>query len=151
MNRFGLLFLSMVLWSSFAAAESEAWIVIVNPPDNATTIRRDAQTGKDFVAGKMSKWADGKVVDLLLPSRSSGMLDPLARALGYKNAASLQRHWLRLTFSGRSDPPRFMESEAAIVEHVTAHRGAVGVIRAIDPDAVEFGANIAVIPLLETL
>ena len=151
MNRFGLFFLSMVLWSSLPAAEGEAWIVIVNPPDDATTIRLDAQTGKDFAVGKVSKWADGKVVDLFLPSKSSGMLNPLARALGHKNAASLQRHWLRLTFSGRSDPPRFLKSEAAIIEHVTAHRGAVGVIRASDPGAVDFGVDIAVIPLPETL
>jgi len=44
-----------------------------------------------------------------------------------------------------------LESEAAIIEHVTAHRGAVGVIRAAGTDAVDFGVNIAVIPLPEPL
>jgi len=83
---------------------------------------------RSVLMGRQVRWEDGSNIDLVLPSKASGVLDELSTVLGLRDASAFQRHWLRLAFGGRADPPRFLGSTEEILQFVRATPGAAGVI-----------------------
>ena len=89
----------------------------------------DQTTARSVLMGRSVRWQDGSAIKLVLPSKASGELDDLSQALGLRDAAVFQRHWLKLAFSGRGDPPRFLASGQEVLQYVQSTPGAAGAIK----------------------
>lgn len=131
-----LLVLSLALTSlTFADFEAESatqphWVMITHKVTEGTAKLSDDQTtARSVLMGRSVRWQDGSAIKLVLPSKASGELDDLSQALGLRDAVAFQRHWLKLAFSGRGDPPRFLTSGQEVLQYVRETPGAAGAIK----------------------
>jgi hypothetical protein len=116
--------------SPLTAQADGQWVMIVHQSETGSQAasRRSLPDPRSVLMGRQVRWEDGSNIDLVLPSKASGDLDELSSVLGLRDASALQRHWLRLAFGGRADPPRFLGSTEEILQFVRATPGAAGVI-----------------------
>lgn len=124
-----LAFAATALLPLNAQAEGQ-WIMIAHQGETGSQAasRRSLSDPRSVLMGRQVRWGDGSNIDLVLPSKASGALDELAVVLGLRDASAFQRHWLKLAFGGRADPPRFLGSAEEILQFVRATPGAAGVI-----------------------
>lgn len=83
---------------------------------------------KDVFLGKRALWTNGQAITVVLPSSDSRSFEYIAQwALG-SDAFDYQKHWLSLVFQGRSNAPVLVKDEAAVIEYVKSHPGAIGIM-----------------------
>lgn len=99
--------------------------VIVNRANAVSSISR-AELSALFMRRKRS-WRDGTEVRPVEPARTR-LRDEFSRAIHGKSVAYVTRYWHRVIFAGRGVPPEELPSDAAVIEFVKAHRGAIGYI-----------------------
>lgn len=116
--------------SPLTAQADGQWVMIVHQSETGpqAASRSSLPNPRSVLMGRQVRWEDGSNIDLVLPSKASGDLDELSTVLGLRDASAFQRHWLRLAFGGRADPPRFLGSTEEILQFVRATPGAAGVI-----------------------
>jgi len=116
--------------SPLTAKADGQWVMIVHQSETGpqSASRSSLPNPRSVLMGRQVRWEDGSNIDLVLPSKASGVLDELSTVLGLRDASAFQRHWLRLAFGGRADPPRFLGSTEEILQFVRATPGAAGVI-----------------------
>lgn len=83
-----------------------------------------------IVSGEQTSWANGSTIRLALPGKSSPQLDRISTRFMSATAKELQRHWLRLAFSGRAAPPKFFNSTEDLIAFLRKTPGSVGFIEA---------------------
>ena len=125
-----LLALAATALLSLSAKAEGQWIMIAHQSDSGlqTQSLGSLLDPRSVLMGRQVRWQDGSNIDLVLPSKASGVLDELSVVLGLRDASAFQRHWLRLAFGGRADPPRFLGSTEEILQFVRITPGAAGVI-----------------------
>lgn len=109
-----------------ARAPVPAFQVIVNSESPITTVERKFLA--DLFLKKATQWPHLEVarpVDLRTdtPARRAFSEDILRRSV-----AAVKSYWQQSVFSGREVPPPELESDAAVVQFVLRHRGAVGYV-----------------------
>lgn len=117
--------------------------VVANPSVTATSLTR-AELSAIFMRRTRS-WRDGtEVRPVEQPSRAR-VRETFSNAVHGKSVAYVTRYWHRVIFAGRGVPPEELASDAAVLEYVRTHRGAIGYIDGIIPpgDGVK---TIAVTP-----
>lgn len=132
-EKFSLLALLALVVTALLPLNAQAegqWVMIVHQSGagSQAASRRSFTDPRSVLMGRQVRWEDGSNIDLVLPSKASGDLDELSTVLGLRDASAFQRHWLRLAFGGRADPPRFLGSTEEILQFVRATPGAAGVI-----------------------
>jgi ABC-type phosphate transport system substrate-binding protein len=105
--------------------------VVVNRANGVTTIRR-ADLSALFMRRTRS-WRDGSEVRPVEPPSRSRVREDFSRAIHGKSVAYVTRYWHRVIFAGRGVPPAELATDAAILEYVKAHRGAIGYIARATP------------------
>ena len=114
-----LLFLSALLIGATATAQ----VAVVNP---RLVDSVDREKLKDILLGRVSAWADGSQITLVLSS------DPLSRAaiedLTGRDLDRLMRGWKRIVFAGNGAMPVVVESSAGALKEVGQHLGAIAIV-----------------------
>ena len=88
---------------------------------------------KAVFLGNKSLWDNNKTVTVVLTSSNSQNFEATAQwALG-TDAFEYQKHWLSLVFQGRSGAPVLLDSETEVVEYISAHPGAIGMLYSLPP------------------
>ena len=146
-----------------------AWVVAVGLSINCSAVKPDSvqwvaifhngdaelraggpeatRTVRKILMGETRYWSNGEAIDLVIPSKESRHLKGLTEVIGAGSDTMFQRHWLRLAFGGRADPPKFRSSMEEVVRYVERHPNALGVVRIEDlPPNVKLTAQ----PLVET-
>jgi ABC-type phosphate transport system substrate-binding protein len=77
-------------------------------------------------------WRDGAEARPVEPS-TERLREQFSRAIHGKSIAYVTRYWQRVIFSGRGVPPEALPSDAAVIEFVKTHRGAIGYINGATP------------------
>lgn len=80
-------------------------------------------------------WPDGTEVRPVEPPARSRVREQFSRAIHGKSVAYVTRYWHRLIFAGRAVPPGELSSDAAVIDFVRSHRGAIGYIDGNTPPA----------------
>ena len=81
-----------------------------------------------IVTGEQTSWANGSTIRLALPGKSSPQLEGISARFMTSTGKELQRHWLRLAFTGRAAPPKFFNSNEALLNYLRRTPGSVGFI-----------------------
>lgn len=115
-----------VLADPSASRPDARFQVIVHPSNPAVALRR-ADLSAIFLR-RMRSWPDGRGIDPVEPSAPDTVREAFSRAVHGKTAAYVTRYWHRLIFAGRAVPPPSLRSDAAVLEFVRTHRGAVGYV-----------------------
>ena len=123
-----LLAVALLCLGRVAPAGDDAFKVIVNPKNSATSIDRDFL--RDAYLKRATEWGDGhaiKPIDLSsrFPARERFTQDVLK-----KTTSQLKSYWNQQIFSGKGTPPPETDSTADLVEYVLANPGAVGYLPA---------------------
>ena len=117
------LLIALLLASSGVTAQD--LLLIANVPDGS-------QFSEDYawslLRGDKKNWDGGIGAQVALPSRKSQNYDEIAQTLLGFSGKSMQRLWFRLVFSGRVNPPTYLDSDADIVRFVMETEGAVALI-----------------------
>jgi hypothetical protein len=103
-----------------------AFRVIANPDNPAGSVSREFLE-RAFLK-KASDWGDGtsiRPVDLRV---DSGVRRAFSRTVLRRSTAAVRSYWQQQIFSGRGVPPPELDSDAAVVDYVLKHRGAVGYV-----------------------
>ena len=99
--------------------------VIAHPSATVTTLSR-AELSAVFMRRTRS-WRDGTEVRPVEPP-SKRVRELFSRTIHGKSVAYVTRYWHRVIFAGRGVPPEELSSDAAVIEYVKSHRGAIGYI-----------------------
>ena len=107
--------------------------VVVNKANPVSSLTR-AQLSAIFMR-RVRSWPDGTEIRPVDHRVEARVRERFSRDVHGKNVAYVIRYWQRLTFAGRGIPPPVMQSGTAVVELVSANRGAIGYIDATTPIA----------------
>jgi ABC-type phosphate transport system substrate-binding protein len=107
--------------------------VIVSARSTATTLGRD-QVAAIFL-GQTPAFPDGVVATAIDQPLGNATRNEFYERVAAKNPALLKAYWSKLLFTGRGQPPREVESNAAVKKLVAETPGMIGYIdsSALDP------------------
>ena len=102
--------------------------VVVNKANPVASLSR-AELSAIFMR-RMRSWPDGTEIRPVDHRVEARVRERFSRAVHGKSVAYVTRYWQRLIFAGRGIPPPVVPSGAAVMQVVSAHRGAIGYIDA---------------------
>ncbi len=105
--------------------------VVVHSANPVESLSR-SQLSAIFMKRIRSWPGGGEIVPVESPVRSP-LRERFSRAVHGKSVAFVVRYWQRLIFAGRGIPPQELPSDAAVLDLVKSHRGAIGYISAETP------------------
>jgi len=132
-----LLLVAVILLSAAPAQQTPPdapFHVIAHPSTNVASLSR-AELSAIFMRRTRS-WRDGAEVRPVEPA-SQRMRERFSRAIHGKSAAYVTRYWHRVIFAGRGLPPEALSSDAAVIEYVKTHRGAIGYVETAPGNGVK--------------
>lgn len=88
----------------------------------------------EILTGKQRKWEDGAPIVVVLPSKEAPHFQAVGDYWFNGSGSAMQRHWLRLVFSGRANVPIYAKSDAEVLAILDQTEGAVGVVRDAPPE-----------------
>ncbi|MDO8960349.1 MAG: hypothetical protein Q7U85_11510 [Rhodocyclaceae bacterium] len=118
-----LLFLSLLLMASLAAAEL---VVVANPRSGIERLTQEDVT--NIYLGRYRHLASGLTAEPVDLAGDAALKVRFYRALVGKNLAEINAYWARLVFSGRTRPPHVAENVEAALHYVAAHPGALAYV-----------------------
>lgn len=107
-------------------------IVIANPSIKASELSKASL--QEVFTGSASTLKDGSRASPILLSGGPAHEEFLKAYIG-KSDAAYRASWRSLVFSGQASMPKSMDGDAAMVDFVTAHPGAIGYIAKTSPHA----------------
>ena len=113
-------------------AQADFYLVVqANNPQRALTQKEAV----DLFMGRSRQFAGGLNAQPLDHARNSAARAHFYRLLTGMDMPQVNSYWARLTFSGQTQPPRPMDSEAAMVDALKRAPGAIGYLtqRPADP------------------
>ena len=129
--RYSAIFL-VLLSVSLISATASAQVAVVNPQ---LVDLVDREKLKNILLGRVSAWADGKQVVLILSS------DPVSRLaieeLTGRDLDRLMRGWKRIMFAGNGAMPIVVESSAGALKEVGQHLGAIAIVGLLETQVGE--------------
>ncbi len=114
---------SIALSASGVAAEDDPQLRPILVGNVKAEQLPDSVRVADIMRGDRRSWPDGTILTVVLPSRKHPLFDQVGKDFFAGKGAPLQRHWLRLVFSGRGNPPLYAESIEEMCELVQSNRG----------------------------
>jgi len=91
----------------------------------------------DIMRGNRRNWSDGSILTVVLPGRKHPSFRQVEKDFFAGRGSPLQRHWLRLVFSGRGNPPLYAESDEEMCEMVRSTRGSCALFYVPIPEACQ--------------
>lgn len=110
-----------------AWADSNLELRMVVHPDNPTgSVSREFVT--DVYLKRRTQWPGGETAHPVDQRADSGTRQLFSDKVLRRSVAAVKRYWQQRIFSGRELPPPELDSDAAVVDYVLQHRGAIGYV-----------------------
>lgn len=108
-------------------AKADAFIVIVNAKNPATSVDKD-RLSKMFLK-KVKRWEVGDAtVEPFDQLESTDVREAFTRAVHGKSISAIKSYWQRMIFSGRDVPPDEQDSDGEVMSEVAKDEGGVGYV-----------------------
>jgi hypothetical protein len=88
-----------------------------------------------IITGKQRKWENGAPIVVILPSKDAPHFQTVGDHWFNGSGSAMQRHWLRLVFSGRANVPIYAKNDAEVLAILDQTEGAVGIVKDAPPEA----------------
>lgn len=82
----------------------------------------------DLLTGKQRKWPNGTPIVVVLPGKEAAYFQAVGNEWFGGSGAAMQRHWLRLVFSGRANVPLYAQNSQHTLTLLSQTVGSVGVV-----------------------
>lgn len=116
----------LLLTLTFVASHADGLRVIAHPKAPAAKVDRKFVT--DAFLKKRTRWNDDLVIRPVDLGPSSSLRRRFSDDILGRSIEAVRRYWNQQVFSGRGVPPPQVDSEAAVVEYVLTHPGAIGYV-----------------------
>jgi ABC-type phosphate transport system substrate-binding protein len=100
--------------------------VVVNAKSAVGSVERTFLA--DVFLKKVVRWPNGEAILPVDLDAGSGVRRRFSDEVLGRPLAAVRLYWQQQIFSGRNIPPPELESDAAVVEFVAKHKGAVGYV-----------------------
>ncbi len=111
----------------WAVAQQEgAFVVIVKPASPVEIATREEIS--DLFLKKQQQWQDGTASEPVDQVSSSEIRRAFTREVHGRKVENIRSYWQQRIFSGTSTPPLELAGDAAVIEFVGEHPGAVGYV-----------------------
>jgi ABC-type phosphate transport system substrate-binding protein len=121
MRRLGTLILCCLFaWPPLAHADL---VLVANPQSGIERLTRDEVV--NIFMGRYRMLSSGITAEPIDLADDSGLRMRFYRALVNKSLAEINAYWARLVFSGKTRPPRVLDSPEAALQAVNANPGAL--------------------------
>lgn len=121
MRRLGILILCCLFaWPPLAHADL---VLVANPQSGIGRLSRDDVI--NIFMGRYRLLASGITAEPIDLADDSGLRARFYRALVNKSLAEINAYWARLIFSGKTRPPRVLDSAEAALQTVISNPGAL--------------------------
>lgn len=121
--------LLVLLASPFAVAD----VVVIGHPAGPDAL--DANQIRDLFTGRSSQLPNGQAAVPLDLATGNALREEFHNKVTGRSQAQLNAFWAQQVFTGKGQPPRTLDSTAAMKATVAATPGAVGYIPASEVDA----------------
>jgi ABC-type phosphate transport system substrate-binding protein len=111
---------------SVAQGHADALRVIAHPDTPMARVDRKFVT--DAFLKKRTRWNDDLMIRPVDLGPSSSLRRRFSDAILGRTVEAVRRYWSQQVFSGRNVPPPQVASEAAVVDYVLKHPGAIGYV-----------------------
>lgn len=116
-----------------SVAAADLYVVAAKNANGSTT----AINVNEIITGKQRKWSDGAPIVVILPSKEAPHFNAVGDHWFSGSGSAMQRHWLRLVFSGRANVPIYAKSDAEVLAILDRTEGAVGVVKDVPPETYQ--------------
>jgi ABC-type phosphate transport system substrate-binding protein len=116
----------ILLTITFVVSHADVLRVIAHPRTPASTVDRKFVT--DAFLKKRTRWNDDLAIRPVDLGPSSSVRRRFSDDILGRSIEAVRRYWSQQVFSGRGVPPPQVDSEAAVVEYVPTHPGAIGYV-----------------------
>ena len=89
-----------------------------------------------ILTGAQTSWHNGSSIKLVLPGRKAETYEYVGYQIFQESGMMMQRHWLKLVFSGRGNPPKYADNELDMIKYVKNTPGSAAVIGAKNRNVV---------------
>jgi hypothetical protein len=89
-----------------------------------------------ILTGAQTSWHNGSSIKLVLPGRRADIYEDVGHQIFQESGMMMQRHWLKLVFSGRGNPPKYADNELDMIKYVKNTPGSAAVIGAENRNAI---------------
>jgi hypothetical protein len=122
-----LVFAMALICVDVTAAAADLFVVTAQPSQLSASLEI-----QEIMTGRTRKWPDGTPIVVALPSKESPYFEDAGKAWFDGSASAMQRHWLRLVFSGRANVPIYTKSDEEAMAILEANPAAI-VVMGIEP------------------
>lgn len=122
--------LAAVSWWSSATGQAETrdFLVVVNPANSTGSV--DRRFLSQAFLKKTTHWDGGEVIRPVDLPADSDTRRRFSEAVHGRSVSAVKSYWQQVIFSGRGVPPPELESDEAVLRHVTRYPGAIGYVSA---------------------
>ncbi len=117
--------LAVLLFAGFTAAASAQVVVIANK--NVTEEKLSKKELLELYTLNQSRWEDGSRVVIFDLKKNDPVKQSFYEFIEIEQD-ELRKIWLRKQFTGKAVPPRVLDSEDDVLEHVATTPGAIGYV-----------------------
>jgi ABC-type phosphate transport system substrate-binding protein len=122
---------TLALVAAILLSPDDGFRVVVNKSNPVSSLTR-GQLSAIFMRRTRS-WPDGTEIRPVDRRAGVQVRERFSRVVHGKSVAYVTRYWQRLIFAGRGIPPPVVQSNAAVLDLVSANRGAIGYVDAATP------------------
>lgn len=102
--------------------------IVVHPSNPATSL--DRRFFSQAFLKKTTTWDGGELIRPVDLPASTETRRQFSEVIHGRSVAAVKSYWQQVIFSGRGVPPPELDSEEAVIRHVTRHPGGLGYIAA---------------------
>lgn len=114
--------------SSINLVSAQEYKIIVNSANPNTTFSKKEIS--EIFLKKKSKWSDNTAALPIDLSSGSPLRAVFSKDIHNKSVSQIRAFWQQSVFSGKASPPVELENDAAVINYIKTHKGAVGYISA---------------------
>jgi ABC-type phosphate transport system substrate-binding protein len=128
----------VILAASPSVAQEASRAVVIMSAQNSTRSVPRLDVVRIFM-GQLTRWPDGARILPVDKSMTSPVRKEFSREVLRQSLLVVDNYWKQRIFAGRGAPPVVKDSDAAVVEFVSAHPAAIGYVSAgyLLPDGVK--------------
>lgn len=118
--------LASVAFADAPSPPAAPWLVVVHPSNAVTSVEREFLA--EAFLKKTTRWRDDRVIQPVDARYASPVRKRFSDDVLRRSVTAVRSYWQQVVFSGRGVPPPELDSDAAILDYVRKHAGAVGYV-----------------------
>jgi hypothetical protein len=129
--KYYLLFL-LLSFAISAAAQENTLTVIAN--SNGAPVEIKMSELKSVLMGEKQRWSNGTKVTIALMKTSTPIGKIVSKKIYDMSADEVKGYWLKISFAGKADAPKFCNTPEELMSYVAENAGAIGIVDKISSE-----------------